>query len=123
MQTVTVQATVPTVVCSKAETNLTQEVKDKLAGCQIPLDKKVVEAIEKHHISQVYAALAHVEATWETVDNPRGVFLFQLPKQPVEPLGTRFPVYSVENAPGTQVEPSEPPAGFFDSLRSRFGRK
>jgi hypothetical protein len=122
-QTVTVQATVPAVVARPASNNLTQEVKDRLAACQIPLDKKVVADIEEHHLSQVRGALAHVEATWESIDNPRGVFLFQLPKQPVEPVGTRLPVYSAQDAPGTQVEPSEPPAGFFDSLRSRFGRK
>ncbi|MCT7968997.1 helix-turn-helix domain-containing protein [Laspinema sp. D1] len=122
-QTVTVEATVPAVVARPQETNLTQEVKDKLAGCQIPLDKKVVEAIEKHHISQVYAALAHVEATWETIENPRGVFLFQLPQKPIERLGSLLPVYTVETAPGTEIEASEPPAGFFDSLRKRFGRK
>lgn len=120
VQTVTVEASVP---ASKAETNLTLSVKDRLADCQIPLDKKVVEAIGKHHISQVYAALAHVEASWETIENPRGVFLFQLPQKPIEQLGARLPVYSVETAPGTQVEASEPPAGFFDSLRHRFGRK
>ncbi|MCT7984915.1 hypothetical protein NG796_16715 [Laspinema sp. A4] len=117
-QTVTVS-----VVARPASNNLTQEVKDRLAACQIPLDKKVVGDIEKHHLSQVRGALAHVEATWESIDNPRGVFLFQLSKQPVEQLGTRLPVYSVETAPGTQVEPSEPPTGFFDSLRKKFGRK
>ena len=117
------QTVAVSVVARPPSNNLTQEVKDRLAACQIPLDKKVVGDLEKHHISQVYAALAHVEATWESIDNPRGVFLFQLPKQTVEPLGTRLPVYSAQDAPGTQVEPSKPPTGFFDSLRSRFGRK
>ncbi|MCT7975244.1 helix-turn-helix domain-containing protein [Laspinema olomoucense] len=130
VQTVTVSAVVArpqetnlTVVARPQETNLTEEVRDRLAGFRIPLDKKVVEAIEKHHISQVYAALGHIEATWETIENPRGVFLFQLPKQPIEKLGSRLPFYTAEDAPGIQVEPSEPPTGFFDSLRKKFGRK
>ncbi|MCT7957313.1 hypothetical protein [Laspinema palackyanum] len=118
-----VQTVAVSVVARPASNNLTQEVKDRLAACQIPLDKKVVGDIEEHHLSQVRGALAHVEATWESIDNPRGVFLFQLPKQPVEPLGTRLPVYSAQDAPGTEVEASAPPAGFFDSLRSRFGRR
>lgn len=118
VQTVTV-----TVVARPQETNLTEEVRDKLAGFRIPLDKKVVQAIEKHHISQVYAALGHIEATWETIENPRGVFLFQLPKQPIEKLGSRLPFYTAETVPGTEIETSEPPAGFFDSLRKKFGRK
>jgi hypothetical protein len=128
-QTVTVSAvarpqeTNLTVVARPQETNLTEEVRDKLAGFRIPLDKKVVQAIEKHHISQVYAALGHIEATWETIENPRGVFLFQLPKQPIEKLGSRLPFYTAETVPGKEIEASEPPTGFFDSLRKKFGRK
>ncbi len=121
-QTVTAESNVPR-VGRDLQTNLTEKLKNRLAECQIPLDKKVVDAIEKHHISQVYGALAHIENTWETIDNPRAVFLFQLPKQPIETLGCRQPLYSAANAPGMDVEASEPPPGFFDALRRKLGRK
>ncbi len=31
-----------------------------------------------HHNSQAYGAVAHIENTRETINNPRGVFLFQI---------------------------------------------
>ncbi len=57
----------------------------------IPLDDKVLNAIASHDISQAYGACRHVEETWETINNPRGVFLFQLPKQKIEKLGAQLP--------------------------------
>ncbi len=57
---------------------------------EIPLDNQVRKAIASHHISQAYGAAAHVENTWDSINNPRGVFLFQLPKQPIEQLGSRY---------------------------------
>ncbi len=45
-----------------------------------------------HDISQPYGAVAHVKRTWETIDNPRGAFLFQIGRQPVEQMGSRLPV-------------------------------
>ena len=50
-----------------------------------------MDAIANHDISQAYGAAAHVENTWETINNPKSVFLFQLPQQPVEKLGSRLP--------------------------------
>ena len=66
------------------------DFKEKLRELNITLDPKVSEAIANHHISQAYGAAAHVENTWDSVSNPRGVFLFQLPRQPVEQLGSRY---------------------------------
>jgi hypothetical protein len=60
------------------------DLKEKLQELEIPLDSKVLGAIARHDISQAYGACAHVEKTWETISNPRSVFLYQLPKQPVE---------------------------------------
>ena len=60
------------------------DLKEKLRELEIPLDSKVLGAIARHDISQAYGACAHVEKTWETISNPRSVFLYQLPKQPVE---------------------------------------
>ena len=45
-----------------------------------------------HDISQAYGAVAHVKRTWETIDNSRGAFLFQIGRQPVEQMGSRLPV-------------------------------
>ena len=60
------------------------EIQAKLEELNIPLDAKVSKAIASYHISQVKGAIAHVENTWESIKNPRGVFLYQLPKQPIE---------------------------------------
>jgi hypothetical protein len=60
------------------------DLKEKLRELEIPLDSKVLDAIARHDILQAYGAAAHVEKTWETISNPRSVFLFQLPKQLVE---------------------------------------
>lgn len=57
-------------------------------------DEKVLEAIRKHHISQAYSAAAHVEKTFESCNNPRGVFLFQLPRMAVEQLGSREKIFT-----------------------------
>ena len=64
---------------------------EQLEELNIPLDEIVLSAIASHHISQAYGAAAHVERTWETINNPRGVFLFQLPQQKAERLGQQLP--------------------------------
>ena len=64
---------------------------EQLEQLNIPLDEIVLSAIASHHISQAYGAAAHVERTWETISNPRGVFLFQLPKQKAQRLGQQLP--------------------------------
>ncbi len=74
-----------------------EELKEKLLELEIPLDNKVISAIASHDISQAYGACAHVENTWETITNPRGVFLFQLPKQPIEKLGSRYSEEIINN--------------------------
>jgi hypothetical protein len=63
---------------------ISAEVKAKLEKLNIPLDSKVSKAIASHHVSQVKGAIAHIENTWESIKNPQGVFLYQLPKQPIE---------------------------------------
>ena len=84
-------------VCTKAQKKkvyrapeIPEELKEKLLELEIPLDSKVISAIASHHISQAYGACAHVENTWDTINNPRSVFLYQLPKQPIEKLGSRY---------------------------------
>lgn len=51
--------------------------------------------IEDHDISQVWGAIRHIDETWETINNPRGVFLYQVPRQEKEkslknPLNREF---------------------------------
>jgi hypothetical protein len=70
---------------------LPADLAEKLRELNIPLDKRVLDAIANHDISQAYGAAAHVENTWETINNPKSVFLFQLPQQPIEKLGSRLP--------------------------------
>ena len=69
-----------------------QDLINKLEELEIPLDERVRSAIASHHLSQAYGAVAHIENTWESINTPRGVFLFQLPRQPVEVMGTRVRV-------------------------------
>lgn len=74
---------------SDNDSRITADLKAKLEELSIPLDGRVRKAIASHDLSQAYGAVAHIERTWETIDNPRGVFLFQIARQPVEPLGAR----------------------------------
>ncbi len=76
---------------------LPEDLKEKLQELEIPLDKQVRKAIASHHISQAYGACAHVENTWDTINNPRSVFLYQLPKQPIEKLGSRYSEEIINN--------------------------
>ena len=66
------------------DSQIPAEIKVKLQELNIPLNSKVSKAITSHHISQVKGAIAHIENTWESIKNPKGVFLYQLPKQPIE---------------------------------------
>ncbi|MBE9168659.1 hypothetical protein IQ238_14480 [Pleurocapsales cyanobacterium LEGE 06147] len=91
-------------VNSVNECDLPQDLKNKLEELEIPLDAKVRKAIARHHISQAYGAAAHVERTRATIDNPRGVFLFQLSRQPIEQLGTRGQVRTARDFVGYTIE-------------------
>jgi hypothetical protein len=91
-------------VKSVNSSNIPDDLKNKLEELEIPLDSKVLKAISSHHISQAYGAAAHVEKTWETIDNPKSIFLYQLPKQPVEQLGCRAEVKTARNFGGYTIE-------------------
>jgi hypothetical protein len=84
--------------------DIPQELKAKLENLSIPLDNRVRSAIASHHISQAYSAIAHIENTRETISNPRGVFLFQINKQPVEPMGSRGREYKASDFNGYTLE-------------------
>ncbi len=77
---------------TEKDSQIPQDLRNKLQELAIPLDGRVRKVIASHDLSQAYGAVAHVERTWEIIDNPRGVFLFQISRQPVEPMGARLPV-------------------------------
>ncbi|NET61544.1 MAG: winged helix-turn-helix transcriptional regulator [Symploca sp. SIO2E6] len=72
----------------KIPSNLQQ----KLDKAGVEVDEKVREAIASHHPSQALGAAQHCIDTGATIKNPKGVFLFQISRQPVEPIGPRLPV-------------------------------
>ena len=69
---------------------ISRDVERRLEELGIVIDQKVLDAIASHHISQTYGAIAHIEKTFDSINNARGVFLFQLPKQKVEQVGSRY---------------------------------
>ena len=70
----------PVTQCSDIPEDLISKLKD----LGISLDGEIKRTIAEHDISQAYGAVKHVENTWETINNPRGVFLHQIPLQRVQ---------------------------------------
>ena len=70
----------------------------------IPLDNTILGAIANYHSSQVQAALNHVEANFELIKSTTAVFLYQLPKQPIEDNQPLLPVYTAANFAGFTIE-------------------
>jgi hypothetical protein len=88
-------------VCSKNQVKdhllravLPFDLINRLETLGIQIDQQLETAIAAYHISQAYGAVRHVENTYETISNPRSVFLYQLPKQKIErgpkPLSREF---------------------------------
>lgn len=73
------------------------DLKERLEELEIPLDDRVRTVIASHHVSQAYGACAHCENTRDSITNIRSVFLYQLPKQPVEKLGSRYSKEIINN--------------------------
>ncbi len=67
-----------------------EELAERLRMAKIALCDQVLVKISQHHISQAYGAVTHVENTWTTIKDPKAVFLYQLPRQPIEQLGPRY---------------------------------
>ncbi|NET57580.1 MAG: winged helix-turn-helix transcriptional regulator [Symploca sp. SIO2E6] len=88
----------------KISSDLPANLKQKLDLAGVEVCAKVFEAIASHHLSQALGAAQHCIDTGATIKNPKGVFLFQISRQPVEPIGPRLPVrtaadFQVESAP------------------------
>lgn len=81
----------------KSSADISIDLKERLEELEIPLDDQVRSAIASHHVSQAYGACAHCENTRESITNVRSVFLYQLPKQPVEKLGSRYSEEIINN--------------------------
>jgi hypothetical protein len=62
----------------------------RLEELGIDISQDLIEKISKYHLSQAYGALYHVESTIDSIDCAQAVFLYQLPKQPIEKLGDRL---------------------------------
>ena len=60
----------------------------EIAG--IPITEQLKVKISQHHISQAYGAITHIENSAASIRDPKAVFLFQIPKQPIEKLGNRY---------------------------------
>jgi hypothetical protein len=108
------------------------DLKEKLEELEIPLDNRVRKAIASHDISQAYGAAAHVENTWDSINNPVSVFLYQLPKQPIEKLGSRYGEELLNNVKAQnqaiEKERSDPEyfkksKDAFAQIRAKLGRK
>lgn len=67
-----------------------QDLLERLRISEVKTSEQVLLKISQHHISQAYGAIAHVENTFATIKDPTAIFLFQLPKQPVEKMGQRY---------------------------------
>ncbi|NEP12016.1 MAG: winged helix-turn-helix transcriptional regulator [Symploca sp. SIO1A3] len=88
-----------------------QNLQSKLDKAGIEVDEKVAEAIASHHLSQSLGAAQHCIDTGDSIRNPKSVFLFQISRQPIEPIGPRQPV---RNAADFQVEESAAPEDFWE---------
>jgi hypothetical protein len=88
----------------KQNNEIPADIKEKLQQLNIPLDERVRGAINKYHRSQILGAIDHVINTWETINDPKKIFLYQLPKQKVEQLGTRGKVYRASDEGGYCLE-------------------
>ena len=93
---------------------------ERLKALRIPLDERVVGALKEAHQSQIMGALNHVENNFRDIASPRGVFLFQVRKQPIENLGPRQPVVT---AADFDVKDIAPPSENFKSMLAAIAEK
>jgi predicted transcriptional regulator len=73
---------------------LTETLRSRLQELEIPIDKKIREAINKYGESQAWKAIGHIEATKGGIRSKYGVFLYQIAKQveeiPQKALSSEF---------------------------------
>ena len=112
--------------------SIPNDLRAKLEELEIKLDDRVINAIASHHLSQAYGAYRHVKKTWNSIDCPKAVFLHQLPKQPIEKLGSRYDEELLKNIKAQnqaiEQERSDPEyykksKDAFAQIRAKLGRK
>ena len=115
-----------------SSTSIPDELREKLKELEIKLDDRVKGAIASHHISQAYGACRHVRKTWDSIDCPKAVFLYQLSRQPVEQLGSRYDEELLESIKAqneaieqerSDPEYQEKSKDAFAQIRAKLGRK
>jgi hypothetical protein len=75
--------------------NLPPELLTRAENLGIPLDDLEVRvAITTHHPSQFLAILNEIEQRFTEIRRVREYLLVRLPDMPIEPLGSRLPVYT-----------------------------
>ena len=112
--------------------SIPDDLRARLEELEIKLDDRVRKAIASHDISQAYGAAAHVQNTWNSINNPVSVFLYQLPKQPIEKLGSRYSeeLLSSIKAQNQAIEKERSDPEYqkkskdaFAQIRAKLGRK
>ena len=115
-----------------SNTSIPDDLRARLEELEIKLTDRVVNAIASHHISQAYGACRHVEKTRDSIDCPKAVFLYQLSKQPVEQLGSRYDEELLERVKAqnqaieqerSDPEYQEKSKDAFAQIRAKLGRK
>lgn len=84
--------------------SIPSHLQQRLNRLGIHPDHRLVNVIAQYHSSQVWAALNHVEANFELIKSPKAVFLYQLPKQPLEENQPLLPVYTAKDFPGFTLQ-------------------
>jgi hypothetical protein len=79
-------------------------LQQRFSSLNIPLDHTVLHALANFHSSQVKSALNHIEANFELIRSPKAVFLYQLPKQPLDDHRPLLPVFSARNFSGFTIQ-------------------
>lgn len=101
--------------------NLPPDVLERAEALNIPLgDIEVQTAMVSHDLSQIMAILTEMENRAQTIRRRREYFLVRVPDMPIEPLGSRLPVYTA--ADFKDKDSSEPvPKEVRDQLKVKYG--
>jgi hypothetical protein len=91
-------------VSTELQFQLPNHLQQRLNRLGILPDQRLIQAISQYHLSQVTAALNHVEANFELIKSPKAVFLYQLPRQPIEENRPLLPVYTAKDFPGYTLQ-------------------
>lgn len=114
---------VPPAVIQK-KYDIPDDLLEKLKMFEIKTSEEVLVKISEHHISQAYCAVAHIENTFETIRDKTAVFLYQLPKQPIEKLGQRHSDELLEKQKQEveRIAKEKEDPGYFYEASNAFGR-